>query len=139
MPVHGLYLLPTLLKRLFCKLDFNFWQFPLCGPSVINLMLNFCVYSNYSDILVVGDHDSDLTMFTGNRNKWFRDYQYFFTETPIKIESDTHYNDYLRKFLRECYDQSFLPERFSRIQYVSSRHYRMNFPNFQKFDLIKEV
>ena len=83
LPTHGVYLFPRFLRRAFYRLPLNYRLFPLVGPSIVKLMINYAVYNNYNKVLVAGDHDSDLTKLKGNRNKWGRSYNYFFPSQII--------------------------------------------------------
>ena len=138
LPTHGVYLFPRFLRRAFYRLPLNYRLFPLVGPSIVKLMINYAVYNNYNKVLVAGDHDSDLTKLKGNRNKWGRSYNYFFSKSDNQVEYKRPYANYLRNFLLEQYDETFLPKCFDRVQYISNNHYKSSFPNFSTHEIMED-
>ena len=139
IPSVGVYKLPMFISRLLYTVPMNYRAFPLLGPSVVRLMINHAVYSNYDHVYVIGDHDSDLSHLRGDKYAWEREYNYFFEESKTNyLKGELPYAKYLRKFLNETLDETYLPDKFNCVEYIARRHYKLAFPNFGSVNLINE-
>lgn len=140
IPNLGVYMFPQFIARLLYRIPASFMSLPLIGPSAVKLMINHAVYSNYDRVFAVGDHDTDLSQLRGDRENWERPYNYFYEETNDRyLKGEAPYGNYLRKFLTETLDETYLPEKFHRIEYLASNHFKLAFPSFGTIDLMRDM